>query len=113
MAFLIGVIIFIVFCVIAYFYFRMRIRRILDKFGFAGMDLGQVIKEARLQDQEVPKSLSSMDSIYLESIKRDFPDIHISELKREAEKVILDTYRAVETKDSSGLKVRLKVLQIL
>ena len=108
MAFLIGVIIFIVFCVIAYFYFRMRIRRILDKFGFVGMDLGQVIKEARLQDQEVPKSLSSMDSIYLASIKRDFPDIHISELKREAEKVILDTYRAVETKDSSGLKGKIK-----
>jgi len=108
MAFLIGVIIFIIFCVIAYLYFRMRIRRILDNFGFAGMNLGEVIKEARLQDQEVPKSLSSMDSIYLENIKKDFPDIHINELKREAEKIILDTYQAVENKNASNLKGKIR-----
>lgn len=108
MAFLIGVIILILFIVIAYFYFRMRIRRILDKFGFAGMDLGEVIKEARLQDQEVPKSLSSMDRIYLDNIRKDFPDININELKREAEKVILDTYQAVERKDSGNLRGKIK-----
>ena len=99
MAFLIGVIVLIVFCVVCYFYFRIRIRRILDKYGFAGMNLKEVIDEARLEDQEVPKSLSSMDSIYLEQIKRDFPDININELKRQAEKMILDAYNAVEKND--------------
>ena len=108
MAFLIGVIIFIVFCVIVYVYFRIRIRNILDKFGFAGMNLKQIIDEARLEDQEVPKSLSSMDSIYLEQIKKDFPDISISELKRQAEKVILDTFHAIEKKDSSAFHGKIK-----
>ncbi len=108
MYFLIGVIILIVFIVIAYLYFRFRIRRLLDKFGFVGMNLKEVIEEARLEDQELPKSLSSMDSIYLEQIKKDFPDIHINELKREAEKIILDTFRGVENKDSSNFKGKIK-----
>ena len=108
MFFLIGVIIFIVFCLCVFFYFRFRIRRTLDKFGFQGMNLKQIIDEARLEDQEEPKSLSSMDSVYLDSIKRDFPDIHIDELKREAEKVILDCFHAVEKKDSSKFKGKIK-----
>ena len=108
MAFLLGVIVLIVFLVFVYFYFRIRIRRMLDKFGFAGMNLKQVIDEAKLEDQEVPKSLSSMDSVYLEQIKKDFPDIHINELKREAERIILDAFRGVEKKDSSMFKGKIK-----
>ena len=108
MAFLIGVIIFIIFCIVVFLYFRFRIRRTLDKVGFQGMNLKQISYEARLEDQEEPKSLSSMDSVYLDSIKKDFPDIHISELKREAEKVILDAYRGVENKDSSAFKGKIK-----
>ena len=107
-AFLLGVILLIGFSVFVYFYFKNRIRRTLDKFGFAGMNLKQIIEEARLEDQEVPKSLSSMDSIYLENIKKDFPDIHINELKREAEKVILDAFHGVEVKDSSAFKGKIK-----
>ncbi len=108
MAFLVGVIILIVFLVGAYLYFRVRIRRILDKFGFAGMNLKQIIDEARLEDQEQPKSLSSMDTVYLDNIKKDFPEIHINELKREAEKVLLDAFQGVERKDSSNFKGKIK-----
>ena len=108
MAFLIGVIILIVFLVGAYLYFRVRIRRILDKFGFVGMNLKQIIDEARLEDQEQPKSLSSMDTVYLDNIKKDFPEIHINELKREAEKVLLDAFQGVERKDSSNFKGKIK-----
>ena len=49
-----------------------------------------------------------MDSIYLEQIKKDFIDININELKREAEKVILDSYKAIETKDSSKFSGKIK-----
>ncbi len=108
MAFLIGVIILIVFLVGSYLYFRVRIRRTLDKFGFAGMNLKQIIDEARLEDQEQPKSLSSMDTVYLDNIKKDFPEIHINELKREAEKVLLDAFQGVERKDSSNFKGKIK-----
>ena len=68
----------------------------------------ELIKSERIRDQEEPKSLSSMDSIYLAQINKDFPDINISEMKREAEKVILDCFNAVERKDSSGFKDKLK-----
>ena len=108
MPFLIGVIIFILFCVFVYFYFRKRIRNFLNQFGFAGMNLKEVIDEAKLEDQEVPKSLSSMDSIYLEQIKKDFPDININELKRQAEKVILDVYSGVQKKNSSSFHGKIK-----
>lgn len=108
MPFLIGVIIFILFCVFVYFYFRRRIRSFLDKFGFAGMNIKEVIDEAKIEDQEVPKSLSSMDSIYLEQIKKDFPDININELKRQAEQLILDVYSGVQKKDSSAFHGKIK-----
>jgi len=86
----------------------MKIRNILDKAGFAGMNLRDVIREARLEDQEEEKSLSSMDSIYLEQIKKDFPDININELKRKSEKIILDVFNAVEENDTSKLKGKIK-----
>ena len=108
MYFLIGVLIAIAFVVLAYFYLRMRIRRLLDRFGFADMNLKQIIDEAKLEDQDVPKSLSSMDRVYLEQIKKDFPSIHINELKREAEKMILDCFQAVEKKDSSMFHGKIK-----
>ena len=108
MFFLIGVIIFIVFIVFCYLYVKIRLRNILDKAGFIGMNLKDVIEEARLQDQNEPKSLSSMDSIYLEQIRKDFPTLNVNELKRESEKVILDCFNSVEKHDSSKLKGKIK-----
>lgn len=108
MYFLIGVIIFILFIIFCYLYIKFKIKNVLGKHGFNGMSLKDIIEEARIEDQEVPKSLSSMDSIYLEQIKKDFIDININELKREAEKIILDSYKAIETKDSSKFSGKIK-----
>ncbi len=108
MLFLIGVLILIVFIIICILYFRVRIRRILNQFGFVGKNLSDMIQEAKLEDQEVPKSLASMDRIYLNQIKKDFPDLNINELKRKAEKEILDCFHAVEKKDSSSLDKKMK-----
>ena len=88
----------------AYIVFRKDIK----KFVNTTSDLMDMIKNERLKDETEPKSLSSMDSIYLTQIKKDFPDININEMKREAEKVILDCFNAVEKKDSSGFKDKLK-----
>lgn len=108
MWFLIGVLILITFVCVLIFYVRIKTRKVLDKAGFSGMNLSDIIKEARLEDQEVPKSLSSMDSIYLNNIKRDFPNLNINELKSSAEKVILDVFNSVEVKNSAGLKGKVK-----
>ena len=102
MYFLIGVIILIVFIIVTYIYIRLKIRGILDKAGFAGMRLKDIIEEARLEEQENPKSLASMDRIYLKQIQKDFPDINISQLKRKAEEILTECFHY---KDNSNLKL--------
>lgn len=108
MWFLIGVIVLIVFVLICYLFIKFKIRGILNNFGFAGMDLNEVIKQARLEDEELPKSLANMEKIYLRQIKRDFPDLNINQLKKMSEKVIIDCYNGIEDKDSSKLKGKCK-----
>lgn len=108
MFFLIGVIVLIVFIVSLILYFRYRIKTLLNRIGFSGVNIADVIEEAKIEDQELPKSLSSMDSIYLTNIKKDFPDLNINELKAESEKIILDVYNSIEKKNSNNLKGKIK-----
>lgn len=89
-------------------YFKVKLRRTLDDAGFKGQSIVDIIREARLQDEIEPKSLASMDRIYLSQIQEDFPGINISEIKRQAEEVILDCYSAVEKNDSDRLKGKIK-----
>ena len=104
MWFLIGVLILIAFIVFSYIYIRIRLKK------YFGSDIGEIIKEARLEDEELPKSLSSMDSIYLERIKKDFPDVNINELKSLCEKEILDIFNSVENKNVKSIKGKMKSL---
>lgn len=106
--FFIAIIFLILFILGLIFYFKRKANKLLNESGFAGVNLGDVIKEARIEDEELPKSLSSMDSIYLTNIMKDFPDLNINELKSKAEKIILDSYNSVEAKDSNGLKGKIK-----
>ena len=103
MYFLVGVIILIIFICFCYIFFKYKINMFFRKY-FGTTDIKNIINEAKLEDQELPKSLSSMDSIYLEQIEKDFPSMNINELKRECEKVLLDVFKAVENKDSSIIK---------
>ena len=63
-----------------------------------------LVEQAKKEDESTPKSLSSMDSLYLTKIKEDFPDLNINELKRECEKNILDYFHAIENKNSTTVK---------
>lgn len=108
---LIGGIVLLVGAIVAlsvFLYFKIKLRRLLDDAGYEGQNIGDIIREARLQDEVEPKSLASMDRIYLSQIKEDFPGINISEIKRQAEEVILDCYSSVEKKDSGILKGKIK-----
>ena len=102
MAFLIGVLIFIGFIIFCYFFLKKKWNGFTMKY-FGTTDIKSVIEQAEIEDQEVPKSLSSMDSIYLDQINRDFPDVNINELKRMAEAKILECYLCIEKKDSSSI----------
>ena len=97
MAFFIGVLIFILFIVFCYFFIKRKIEI------FFGGSLGEIIKQARIEDEQIPKSLSSMDRIYMEQILKDFPNININELKRKCEKNILEFFSSIEKKDSSNI----------
>lgn len=102
MYFLLGVLILIFFFMSVYIYFSYKFKEVF------GSNLWYIIKEARLQDEIRPKSLSSMDSIYLKQLMEDFPEINIDEFKSDSEKYILDYLFAVENKDSSKLNGKIK-----
>lgn len=108
MWFLIGVIVLIVFILGTYIYIKIRVRHVLDEAGYVGQSLWDIIREARLRHQMEPKSLTSMDSIYLSQVKEDFPSININELKRQSEEVILNCFNAIEKKSSKGFKGKIK-----
>ncbi len=111
MILLIGGIVLLVASIVAlsiFIYFKIKVRKLLDDAGYKGQNIGDIIREARLQDEVEPKSLASMDRIYLSQIKEDFPGINISEIKRQAEETILDCYSCVENKDSKKLKGKIK-----
>jgi hypothetical protein len=106
MFFLIGVIIFILFVILFYFIIKLKIRSVLDKAGFVGMNLSDIIEEAKLEEQETPKSLASMDRIYLKQIHKDFPEINVSQLKRKAEEILTECFHY---KDDSKIKLNGKI----
>lgn len=100
MVFLIGLI--IVFVTI-YIVIKIKLRNFKRKY-FATTDLKSILQQEKMMDEEIPKSLSSLDNLYLEQIEKDFPQLNINELKSEAERIILQCYRAIEKKDIKYLK---------
>lgn len=66
--------------------------------------ISSIVEQARIEDEEIPKSLSNLDSLYLDKIKKDFPELNLNELKRECEKNILLYLRAIENKNSKDIK---------
>ena len=102
MWFLLGVLILVGFVVFIYFFIKNKLKNMF------GQDISSIIKQARIEDEMIPKSLSSMDSIYMPLLQEDFKDLNINEIKRMAEKNILDILHALETKDTSNLKGKMK-----
>jgi len=108
MYFLIGMIIFIIFLIVFYFVLKAKIIRFFQKLGFPISQLDDIIRDVHLDEEDTPKSLSSMDSIYLKKIEKDFPNIDISKLKRKAETVLMDIYHSIEKGDISMFNGKIK-----
>lgn len=66
--------------------------------------ISSLVTQARIEDEEIPKSLSNLDLLYLDQIKKDFPELNLNELKRECEKNILLYLQAIESKNTKNLK---------
>ena len=89
----------IVLLVVAiFFYIKIKLRGILKEY-FDTTSLREAFEKAEQETAETPKSISSMEPVYKNDLKRDFPDANLQELKSQAENCILDVFNAVETKD--------------
>ena len=69
----------------------------------------EAFENSEKEASETPKSVSSLDSIYLDKIEKDFPELNINELKSDSERVIIDTLNAIEKKDKEGMLASAKV----
>lgn len=99
-------IISIIFLLIgAYLYIKRKVNGFTLKY-FGTSNLKDAIEMSELLDSETPKSLSSMESISLNQIKKDFPDLNINELKSVVEKSILDCLGAIESKDVNKIDIK-------
>jgi hypothetical protein len=52
----------------------------------------------------MPKTVYSMENVYLDQIKRDFPQLNINELKSSAEMNIRNVLHSIETKNTKDLQ---------
>lgn len=52
-------------------------------------------------EEDIPKSVGSMDSIYLNNLLKDFPTLNINEIKKLAEKDLYTYFQAIEEKDKN------------
>lgn len=88
-----------------YLYIKKKVSGFTLKY-FGTSDLKDAVEKSELLASETPKSLSSMESISLNQIKKDFPDLNINELKGMVEKSILECLDAIESKDSKNINIK-------
>lgn len=93
---LVGIVVLTLFIVIS-------VRKFLLKY-FGTSSLSKAIEESEIADSEMQKTVYSMESVYLDQIKRDFPALNINELKSSAESNIRNVLHAIETKDTKDLQ---------
>lgn len=112
MGFLIGLIIVLLIIILIILFIYFFAKRKLSSFlmeNFNTNSLSDAIEKSNIEDEETPKSLSSMESIYLPKIKKDFPNLNINELKSEAESVILKSFNGIEKREKDIFKQNDKI----
>ncbi len=96
--FLIVIVILLLIITVFILFIRNSLRRFLQEF-FGTSNLKEAIEKSEIESQETPKSVASMESVLLSSIRKDFPDLNTNELKSMTENGILDYFKAIEEKD--------------
>ena len=98
---LVLLLVIIIFIAFVYLFIRNKTRSFLSTY-FNTTSLREALDKSEIEANSTPKSLSSMESIYLPKINKDFPSLNINELKTEAESVIRGTFDAIENKDTKA-----------
>lgn len=96
-------IILFLFIILLYFKVRNKIRE-FSKLAFGTENLFKGIKKEQLEARETPKSLFGMEKLDLPRLNKDFKELNINELKRDAERTILNCLDAIETKNLKKIK---------
>jgi len=99
---IIGILIVILVLLVLIAIFILFIKTSLSRFlreYFGTSSLKEAIEKSEIESQETPKSVASMESVSLASIRKDFPDLNINEIKTMAENSILDYFKAIQKKD--------------
>lgn len=96
MFFLLGVILLITFILIVSFYLKWKIRNI-----FGNISIKDIMNTVNELEEDTPKSVGSMDSIYLSNLQKDFPTLNINEMKKIAEKDLYTYFQAIEEKNKN------------
>lgn len=105
MAFLISIGILILSFFVLFILVKVKMKKFMMKY-FSTTDLKSILDQEKILDEEIPKSLSSLDNLYLEQINKDFPNLNINELKSEVEKIILESYHAIENKSLKNINIK-------
>ena len=97
MVFIIAVFIITIAIAIIIFIIHSKATKFLNEF-FNASSFKDAFNKFEEDLAEIPKSLSSMDSLYVDGIEKDFPNLNLNELKSSSEKVIIDILNAIESK---------------
>lgn len=89
--------------IIIFFIIRNKLREFSQE-AFGTKNLIKGIKQTNLEAMETPKSLMGMEKLDLPKLQKDFGELNINELKRDAEQKIIKCLNAIETKDKNDLK---------
>ena len=77
---------------------------------FGTKDIMAGFKEQELEYQETPKSVSSMDSVIIPKIEKDFPHTDVNELEKMAENALILYFKSLEENNSDSiLKTNMKI----
>ncbi len=80
-----------------YLYIRNKVRNISQQI-FNTPNIMEGFKKQELEYQSTPKSLSSLDSVLMPKILKDFPNLNIDEIKKMAENSVMTYYNGLNNK---------------
>ena len=86
-----------------FIYIKTTVERFSQKW-FGTKDFFEGINNQKAQLEETPKTPYGIDSLILPEIQRDFPNLNINEMKKEAENSILNVFKAINNKQTKLLK---------
>lgn len=98
---LIGLILYIAFRVNK---FTRALRDALPRDAQTIKGFGEMVKSAQEVKAETPRSLNNMENVYRPMIGKDYPNLRIEQLKKQAESLLYASYKARETGDLSEIE---------